>query len=61
MIVTEGYAGHRPAMAGTYVGTYKGVKLYTRGGCIEFLLGWVPQSKSSLRAAKCAITKWRNV
>lgn len=47
-------------MTGLFVGTYKGVKLYARGGCIEFLLGWVPQSKPSLRAAKCAITKWRN-
>lgn len=43
---------------GTYIGTYKGVRYYTKGGQIQFLLGWVPQTKPSLRAAKIAITKW---
>ena len=45
---------------GLYLGAYKGVKLYTNRGQIQFLLGWLPQTKASLRAAKIAITKWKN-
>lgn len=43
----------------TFIGRYKGVSMYSRGGAINFLFGWMPQVKQSIRAAKIAITKWR--
>jgi hypothetical protein len=43
---------------GLFVGRYKGITIYARQGKYNFLFGWVPQTKQSLRAAKLAITKY---
>lgn len=45
---------------GVFVGKYKGVRVYVSGGQFQFLLGWIPQEKVSLHAAKCTITRWVN-
>lgn len=46
--------------SGVFVMRYKNVDIYTKDGNYLFLLGWSPQIRVTLRAAKLAITKWRN-
>mgnify|MGYP000624392053 CR=1 FL=1 len=44
---------------GLFVDRYKGISIYASKGKYNFLFGWVPQTKHSLRAAKLAITKYQ--
>ena len=44
---------------GLFLGRYKGVSFYTDRGTIRCLFGWVPKSFASIRAFKCAVTRWQ--
>lgn len=44
---------------GLFIGKYKGVSYYANKGRIECLFGWMPKSFVSIRAFKCAVTKWQ--
>lgn len=43
---------------GLFIARYKGISIYANRGSYQFLFGWVPQTRQSLRAAKLAITKY---
>jgi len=43
---------------GLYIGTYKGINYYAAGAKIQCLFGWLPKEFDSIRAFKCAVTRW---
>lgn len=43
---------------GTFIGKYKGVSYYANQGKYNCLFGWMPKEFDSIRALKCAVTKW---
>lgn len=43
---------------GTFIGRYKGVNFYAHHGKYNCLFGWAPKEFDSIRALKCAVTRW---
>ena len=46
-----------PFPNGIYVGTYKNIPYYSKGGEIQCLFGWVPKTFHSIRSFKLAVTR----